>query len=87
MRRQRAEWMRPIDDLILEFLHNGCNFRPVDIAEEINRDRQYVGTRCRLLTEYGLLEQAGAIPGLYTITDTGLGYLGGDVNASQLEKK
>ena len=86
MRRQRSEWMRPIDDLILEFLHDGCNFRPVDIAEEIGRDRQYVGTRCRLLTEYGLLYQAGATPGLYTITDTGLGYLEGTVDTAQLDK-
>jgi len=82
--REPAEWMNPsTDDAILEALHEKGNQQPVHVAAQIDRHRKYVGERLRELAEYGLVENLGQ--GLYCITEIGKQYLGGGLDASDLE--
>lgn len=81
--RKRAEWMRPIDDPILEYLSSDGPDLPTNISDGIEKSRKYTGERCRQLTKFGLLENLGS--GLYRITELGEEYLSGELDASELE--
>lgn len=81
--RKRAEWMKPVDDVILEFVAEHGQHPPKLIAENIDKHEKYVGNRCRTLRDYGLLRNLGR--GLYQITDEGEQYLAGELDASELE--
>lgn len=81
--RKRAEWMKPVDDLILELLEEEGQYPPKIIAEKIDRHPKYVGERCRMLRDHGLLRNLGR--GLYQITPEAEDYLNGDLDASDLE--
>lgn len=90
--RKHAEWMSQADDRILEFLHEEGNHQPAQIKsrmQEIGADMEYhpkyIGERCRELTEYGLLYNIGN--GVYTITENGISYLEGELDAETLDKK
>ncbi|MFB6187855.1 MAG: hypothetical protein ABEI86_13450 [Halobacteriaceae archaeon] len=80
--RQRGEWMKPVDDLILELLSEEGQYPPKIIAEKIDKHPKYVGERCRTLRDYGLTRNLGR--GLYQITDQGEEYLEGELNADNL---
>ena len=80
--RKRADWMKPVDDLILEFLREEGQYPPKIIGESINRHPHYVGERCRTLRDYGLLRNLGR--GLYQITTQGEEYLEGELDANDL---
>ena len=83
--RDRAEWMRPVDDKILEHLDDVRRNLPANMAdiEQIDATRNYIGSRCRLMEEHGLLRDVGR--GLYPITDDGRRYLRGDLDARDLD--
>lgn len=81
--RQRAEWMRPVDDQIMEYLRDAGAGTPQSIADAIGKNNQYIGVRCRKLTEYGLLERPSR--GFYLLTDDGEDYLDEGLDASKLE--
>lgn len=79
----RAEWMRPVDDLILEFLRDESLSTPEVISEEIGRNRNYVTQRCSELYEYGLVTKIAR--GVYKLTENGEAYLDEELDANELE--
>jgi predicted transcriptional regulator len=88
--RKSADWMAHVDERILEFLSEYGNHQPSQIAtrlEEIGAGMEYhpnyVGRRCRTLTDYGLLRNIGN--GVYQITDEGEQYLAGELDTSGLQ--
>ncbi|RZH66998.1 hypothetical protein [Natrinema altunense] len=80
--RKRAEWMTRADDEILEYLGAQGAGTPKSIADEIDRNNNYIGVRCRKLASYGLVERPSR--GFYVITDAGTAYLEGELDASEL---
>ena len=86
--RQPAEWMRSIDDRILETIKDEGNMTPLALSREgevprLDIGRKYAGMRCRTLVKYELLTRLEK--GLYGITDDGLAYLDEELDASTLE--
>ena len=82
--RKRAEWMTRADDEILEYLQSQGAGTPKSIADEIDRNNNYIGVRCRKLASYGLVDRPSR--GFYVITDYGTEYLEGELDASTLEQ-
>lgn len=86
--RQPAEWMTAADDRILEVMEDEGNMTPLALSREGRQPRidlspDWAGQRCRKLAEYGLVDALEK--GLYGITDDGLAYLDGDLDATELE--
>lgn len=81
--RDRAEWMAPADDVILEILEDKGNLTPKSINEQGGPTPNYIVNRCSDLSTYGLVEKIGH--GLYRITERGEAYLAGEIDAGQLE--
>lgn len=75
--------MKPVDDLILEYLGDEDSGTPETIAEAIDRHPKYVGNRCRELLDRGLLDRPSR--GYYLINEAGREYLAGDLDASELK--
>ena len=81
--RKRGEWMKPTDDQILEVLgDSGLVLTPTIVAFNAGFDRSHVNKRLSAFVEKGLVRRVER--GKYEITDDGLGYLAGDVDASEL---
>ncbi|SDJ68001.1 winged helix-turn-helix domain-containing protein [Natronorubrum texcoconense] len=76
--------MTRADDEILEYLEMHGAGTPKSIADEIERNNDYIGVRCRKLASYGLVEKPSR--GFYVITDIGDAYLEGELDASELEQ-
>jgi len=83
MRRQRADWMNPVDDEIMEILDDTGAATPQLLADNTGKNNNYLGVRCRELEKYGLVMRPSR--GVYTLTDLGERYLAGDLDASDLE--
>lgn len=81
--RQRADWMVPSDDAILELLREHVHLTPEAIETYGGPDSGHAQDRCRKLMNYGLLERVSR--GLYKLTDTGHAYLNEELDASELE--
>jgi len=75
--------MNPVDDQIMEVLQESGAGTPRSLADEIGRNNDYLGVRCRELTKYRLLKRPSR--GLYTLTDLGEQYLAGELDVSDLE--
>jgi len=78
----------PTDERILETTRKEGNMTPRALSREgdvsrIDISRDYAGDRCRVLTDYGLLERLDR--GLYRLTDTGRAYLDEELDASTLD--
>lgn len=87
--RQPADWMRPMDDRILEALREAGNLTPLALSREglvprVDTTRHYVSERCADLLRYGLV--ARAEKGLFAITDDGRAYLDEELDASTLSE-
>lgn len=80
--RKRAEWMKAVDNRILEYVRDAGEVNPAVIARNIDAYRKYAGKRCRELAQYGLLESLG--DGYYRLTDAGRDYLDEELDASEL---
>lgn len=85
--RQRADWMAPIDDSILEKMRDDGNITPLAISREGEVERldigsAYAGDRLRELSRYGLVERYDR--GLYRLTENGMAYLNEKLDASAL---
>jgi len=85
VRRQRAEWMRPVDDQILETLFDKGNLTPQAIENLGVCTRSHASTRLSKLRRYGLVKHVADVKGLYGITPPGREFLEGDLDASELE--
>lgn len=84
--RQRAEWMSPADDPILETASDIGNVTPGLLADETGYSREHCTKRCRELLEYGLLEYVHEPSGLYRLTDDGRAYLYESLDATQITR-
>lgn len=81
--RQRAEWMRPIDERILETLCDEGNMTPRALDDFDVTSKSHASDRLSKLAKYGLVERISR--GLYRLTDEGEAFLDEDLNASTLE--
>lgn len=82
--RERADWMVPIDDSILEYVRDAGEVTPAVIGRNIDSHRSYVGERCRVLSGEGLLSRAD--DGYYSLTKLGKRYLDEELPAGELER-
>ena len=80
--RQRADWMVPADDDILELIREKGNLTPGAIEKFGGPSGDHAGHRARKLAAAGLLYQLTR--GLYGITDEGCAYLNEEFDASEL---
>jgi len=81
--RQRADWMVPSDDVILELLRDHGNLTPQAIEDFGGPSSGHAHDRLPVLVEYGLVDRISR--GLYSITEQGHAYLDEDLNANTLE--
>lgn len=84
--RLPAEWMKAIDNRLLEYLQEEGVGSPKKIHEDgrIEFTREYIGRRLRLLLKSGLVDKVGR--GVYRITPKGEAYLAGQEDLRDLEK-
>lgn len=87
--RQPADWMRPMDDRILEVLDEVGHLNPVGLSREgmvprVDTTASYTSERCNELVKYGLIMYVDRR--LYAITDKGRAYLDGDLDATTLDE-
>lgn len=92
--RPRVAGMNEVDDVVLEFYAKqdvGVWFSPalvhwnlVDVYEATDKSKETVARRMRKLEKRGLLDKSGG-RGYYRITEKGLAYLEGDLDAEDLE--
>ena len=81
---RRVEWLSPADIYILQlFVENDIMLTPKVIAVNTDYDQSYVGKRCRLLAEKGLLEQVDR--GLYRITPMGKKFIESGLDADVID--
>jgi predicted transcriptional regulator len=82
--RPRLEWMTRADDYILEFFEEtDIAATPHVVSVNIDYSRQYVNRRIRILTHHELVEDLD--DGVYRISDKGLAYLEGELDADDFE--
>jgi len=82
--RERADWMVPVDDAILEYIRDAGEVPPAVIGRNIDTHRNYAGERCRILTKHRLLERAG--DGYYSLTELGRRYLDEELSSGELSE-
>lgn len=81
--RQRADWMVPADDSILEYVRDAGEVPPAVISRNIDVHSKYAGKRCRKLAEHDLLNRAE--DGYYSLTNLGRRYLDEEVEPGELD--
>ena len=82
--RPRVDWMTQADERVLEFLYEkDIVASPTVIAANIDYTAEYISRRCRKLANVGLLQRVD--PSNYRLTDLGRRFLGGDVDAEEVE--
>lgn len=96
--RPRVPWMNEADDAILEFLQEqekgsdprvafsptGVYVNLVEIRRVLDRSPSTLSRRMSRLSKMGLLEVVDEDRGYYSITEKGLKYLSGDLDADDL---
>lgn len=83
--RERAEWMRPIDERIMETMRDEGNLTPQAIENLGVSSRSHASVRLSKLAKYGLVERVAETEGLYRLTDKARGFLDEELDASTLE--
>jgi Mn-dependent DtxR family transcriptional regulator len=81
--RKRAEWMRPVDERILETMRDEGNMTPTALDYLDVTTRSHASVRLSELSKYGLVERI--VQGLYRLTDDGRAFLDEELDASTLE--
>ncbi len=81
--RQRAEWMRPVDEKILETMRDEGNMTPNALEQLDVTVANYASNRLSKMADYGLVERVAQ--GLYRITDDGEAFLNEELDADELE--
>ena len=85
--RQRADWMRPVDERIMEHLRDEGNLTPQALQNLGVCTRSHASMRMSTLARYGLTERVADVEGLYRLTDEGRAYLDEELDASELEER
>jgi len=83
--RQRADWMRPIDERIMETMRDEGNLTPQALDNMDVSSRSHASVRLSELATYGLVERPAGTEGLYRLTDDGRAFLNEDLDASSLD--
>jgi len=81
--RQRADWMNPIDEIILETMQDEGNLTPLALEDLGVTSKSHGSDRLSLLARYGLVERVSR--GLYRLTDEGEAFLAQELDASTLD--
>lgn len=81
--RQRADWMRPVDERILETMRDEGNLTPRAVSDFEVTSQSHASDRLSELASYGLVERISR--GLYRLTDDGEAFLDEDLDAAELE--
>lgn len=81
--RERAAWMVPTDDAILEYVRDAGEVPPAVIGRNIDSHPNYTGQRCRVLADNGLLDREN--DGYYSLTELGARYLDEELESGELE--
>ena len=81
--RQRADWMRPIDEHILETMRDEGNMTPQALDEFDVAAANYARDRLSEMARYGLVERLSR--GLYRLTDAGEAFLDEELDAAELD--
>jgi repressor of nif and glnA expression len=76
--------MTLVDDRVLEYINEHGHGSPSEMKNEgpIRYSRQHIARRCRKLAERDFLQHVGN--GVYVITDTGIKYLEGELDAEEI---
>lgn len=81
--RKRAEWMRPVDERIMETMRDEGNLTPQAVENFGVCSRSHGSVRLSKLSKYGLVERIAQ--GLYRLTDDGRAFLDEELDASTLD--
>lgn len=81
--RKRAEWMRGVDDPLLEHIRDEGVGTPKRIAETTGKSAGYMSERASVLANYGLLRRYQE--GVFLLTEEGEQYLDEQLDANELE--
>ncbi|WP_306059294.1 transcriptional regulator [Natronococcus wangiae] len=96
--RARVSWMNEADDAILEYLQeletdagHRISLSPtavwhniVDELGVLDRSQNTISRRMNVLSDAGLLEKTDEKRGYYRITNTGIAYLEGELDSTDL---
>ena len=84
--RLSAEWITLADERILEYLRKSKSGTPTKMAdhENVHFSRSYLSKRCKVLVDYGLIEDYGNA--VFVLTDRGKAYLAGELNLNGLRR-
>jgi DNA-binding transcriptional ArsR family regulator len=89
MRPELASWMTPVDRAILERLYNEGNdelvLSPGLIAANIDYERPTIREHLMTLRERGLVAYYDEDRAIYQLTETGRGWVAGEIPTSDLE--
>ena len=84
--RPRVSWMTNADDTILDFFEDhAIALPPAAVAYNIDFSYSHVRNRMRTLAAHDLLQKVDEEKGYYEITDRGIAYLAGELDARELE--
>jgi len=83
--RQRADWMRPVDERILETMRDEGNLTPRAVADFDVTSQSHASDRLSTLSKYGMVKRISR--GLYRLTDEGEAFLNEELDASELERE
>ncbi|MEY7847740.1 transcriptional regulator [Natrarchaeobius sp. A-rgal3] len=98
--RARVSWMNEADDAILEYLQEleteaghrialpptAVWFNLVEELGVLDRSQNTISRRMNVLSDANLLEKTDEKRGYYRITDRGLAYLEGELEAGKLKE-
>jgi len=82
--RQRAEWMRPVDERIMETMRDEGNLTPQALDNFGVTSRSHASVRLSTLAKAGLVKRPAGTEGLYRLTDEGEAFLDEELDASTL---
>lgn len=97
--RARVPWMNEVDDAILEYYRTledttdpriclppmAVWYNLVEQMGALDRSSATISRRMKILDKMGLLEKVDEKRGYYRMTDKGLAYLDGDLDAEDLQ--
>ncbi len=89
--RKSGQWMQQLDERILELLDQDGFSTPALIAkdsrfEDLDASEARIRERCRELTERELIEPFNATSDMYELTNWGVAYLRGNLDADTLRR-
>ncbi len=85
--RQRADWMQPVDERIMETMRDYGNLTPQALDNLEVTSRSHASVRLSKLRSYGLVGRVADVEGLYQLTLEGEAFLDEELDAAELEPR